>query len=212
MGNEIRNIRNIYCVGRNYRLHAAELGNAVPDAPMIFTKPTHAAVQLDGSELVLTGKAGEVHFEGELVVRIFRPYFDGASLHDLVDGIALGIDFTLRDVQNELKKKGHPWLAAKGFRNSAALTEFLPFPGEQELSETDFVLEKNGVETQRGNVRDMIFSLETVIRFIDEHYGLGEGDLIYTGTPSGVGPVAGGDRIALKWGERTLGEAVIVLR
>jgi fumarylpyruvate hydrolase len=198
-------IRNIYCVGRNYRLHAAELGNDVPEFPMLFGKPTHALAAANGQELELPGSRGELHYEAELVIRIARPYEPGLTLEEMVDRIALGIDFTLRDVQSELKKKGHPWLLAKGFRNSAVLTEFRPFPGLAACHATDFSLQKNGEEVQRGNIRDVIFDLMTIIRYTHEHFGVGEGDVIYTGTPAGVGPVADGDRFALLWGDETWG-------
>ncbi|ANE48312.1 fumarylacetoacetate hydrolase [Paenibacillus swuensis] len=204
-------IRNIYCVGRNYGEHAAELGNAIPDKPMIFTKPTHALITMNGDEIALPGSTGEVHYEAELVLHIGKPYVEGEKLSEMIDSMALGLDFTLRDVQSELKKKGHPWLAAKGFRNSAALTSFLPFPGEESLSSIEFSLTINGKEVQRGNSKDMIFSIEDVLEFIHFHYGLGPGDLIYTGTPAGVGPIASGDHTALFWGKDKLGEATIIL-
>lgn len=99
-------IRNVYCVGRNYKLHAAELGNDVPEEPMIFLKPSHAVVRLEGQTLELPQNKGEVHYEGELVLRVSRAYEPGVKVDDLVDQMALGIDFTLRDVQTGIKKKG----------------------------------------------------------------------------------------------------------
>jgi 2-keto-4-pentenoate hydratase/2-oxohepta-3-ene-1,7-dioic acid hydratase in catechol pathway len=205
-------IRNIYCVGRNYRLHAEELGNAVPTSPFLFSKPTHALVEANGQTIVLPGNQGEVHYETELVLHIFRPYEPGMSVEDIVDKMALGIDFTLRDVQSELKKKSHPWLRAKGFPNSAVLTKFHAFPGEAACAETDFSLFKNGERVQRGNVSDMLFNMQTIIEFAVEHFGLGQGDIIYTGTPAGVGPVADGDKLELLWGDDVWGTCVIHLR
>ncbi|CAG7625427.1 putative protein YcgM [Paenibacillus solanacearum] len=198
-------IRNIYCVGRNYGLHAAELGNDVPEEPMIFTKPTHALAAIDGGEIALPDSRGEVHFEAELVLRIGRDYEPGLTVNELVDGMALGIDFTLRDVQSVLKKKGHPWLPAKGFRNSAALTPFHSFPGFEEVKQVEYTLVKNGMEVQRGNLNDMIFDFQTVIDYIARHYGLGAGDIIYTGTPAGVAAVKDGDRYILYWGTEAFG-------
>jgi fumarylpyruvate hydrolase len=206
------NIRNIYCVGRNYRLHAEELGNAVPDKPMIFSKPTHALVAMDGREIGLPVNQGEIHHEAELVVHLARAYEPGAQLNDLIDRMALGIDFTLRDVQSELKKKGHPWLLAKGFRGSAPLTRFIDFPGAERITELDFTLTNNGKEVQRGNAKDMIFSLQHIIEYCAVHFGLGAGDIIFTGTPAGVGPVADGDRLQLNWGGELLGESTVRLR
>ncbi|MDD9265722.1 fumarylacetoacetate hydrolase family protein [Paenibacillus sp. GCM10023248] len=202
-------IRNIYCVGRNYRAHAAELGNDVPDQPMIFTKPTHALVAMDGGELTLPGDQGEIHYEAELVLHIAKPYREGIQVDELVDKYALGIDFTLRDVQSVIKKKGQPWLPAKGFLRSAPITSFRPFPGAAKLAENNFKLLQNGQEVQNGRIGNMIFDLQTVVDYIAKHYGLGAGDIIYTGTPEGVGPVANGDLLELVWGEEVFGSVTV---
>jgi fumarylpyruvate hydrolase len=207
----MNNIRNIYCVGRNYAQHAAELGNTVPESPMLFLKPSHALVAMDGKEIHLPADQGEIHYEAELVLHIGKVYEKGMNVDALVDQIALGIDFTLRDVQNELKKKGHPWLAAKGFLKSAPLGSFFPFMGEQAAKQVEFSLWKNGVEVQRGNTNEMIFNLQAIVDYCAAHYGLGPGDLIYTGTPSGVGPVSNGDHLLLQWGETPAGECTIAL-
>ncbi|WP_409345678.1 fumarylacetoacetate hydrolase family protein [Paenibacillus sp. MBLB4367] len=205
-------IRNVFCVGRNYREHAAELGNAVPDAPMLFMKPVHALTAMDGSEIALPGNRGDIHYEAELVLHVGRPYERGIGVDELVDKYALGLDLTLRDVQSELKKKGQPWLAAKGFLGSAPIGSFRPFPGAAELGRQLFTLSKNGTEVQRGCTTDMIFDLQTIVDFCAAHYGLGTGDLIYTGTPAGVGAIADGDRFTLRMGEEAAGECVIRLQ
>ncbi|CAM5791179.1 MULTISPECIES: fumarylacetoacetate hydrolase family protein [Brevibacillus] len=202
----MQTIRNIYCVGRNYKLHAAELGNEVPTAPMLFGKPTHALVEANGQEIELPGNRGELHYEAELVIHIARPFAEGAKLEDIVDKMALGIDFTLRDVQSELKKKGYPWMLAKGFPNSAVVTAFRPFPGLQACLETDFTLVKNGEQAQRGNIGDVIFDLMTIIRYTNEHFGLDQGDIIYTGTPAGVAATKNGDHFSFLWGSENWGE------
>jgi 2-keto-4-pentenoate hydratase/2-oxohepta-3-ene-1,7-dioic acid hydratase in catechol pathway len=204
--------RNIFCVGRNYRLHAEELGNEVPTTPFLFSKPTHALVLADGREIVLPAGRGEIHHEVEVVVHIARPYEPGMSLSDVIDRMALGIDFTLRDVQSELKKKGHPWLLAKGFPNSAVITRSWEFPGLEACLETGFSLLKNGQQVQHGKMREMLFDLPTIIQFAGQHFGLDAGDIIYTGTPAGVGPVADGDQLSLIWGEQVAGECLIRLR
>jgi len=204
-------IRNIYCIGRNYRAHAAELGNDVPEEPMVFLKPTHALVPMDGRDILLPGGRGEIHYEAELVVRIAKPCTPGCHPDDVIDRMALGVDFTLRDVQSGLKAKGHPWLAAKGFLGSAPLTAFRPFPGIGNLLTTDFVLLKNGRQAQAGNVSRMIFDLRKLIDFISLHYGLGPGDILFTGTPEGVGPVDDGDRLELLWGNEVWGECSVRL-
>lgn len=208
----MKKIGNIYCVGRNYKLHAEELGNDVPTKPMIFGKPTHALAETAGGEIVLPGTLGELHYETELIIHIARSYEPGVTLDEMVDEIALGIDFTLRDVQSELKKKGHPWLLAKGFKNSAILTPFHAFPGLDECLKTDFTLLKNGEQAQRGNIRNVIFDLMTLIQYISEHFGLEKGDIIYTGTPEGVGPVADGDVLTFLWGDQKWGEFTARLR
>ncbi|MFC4812485.1 fumarylacetoacetate hydrolase family protein [Paenibacillus sp. GCM10023250] len=190
-------IRNIYCVGRNYALHAQELGNDVPEEPMIFSKPTHALHPAAG-KLTLPGKIGDIHHELEIVVRIGKDYKPGVSPGDLVDGIALGLDLTARDVQSQLKEKRHPWLLAKGFVGSAVLGPFRPFPGEYAFGTLAFSLVKNGEVVQHGSPCDMIFSLQRLIDFIGPRLGLGAGDVIYTGTPAGVGPLADGDELTLK--------------
>jgi fumarylpyruvate hydrolase len=204
-------IRNIYCVGRNYRLHAEELGNSVPTSPMIFSKPTHALVEANGQEIEIIGTRGEVHYEAELVLHIGKDYTSGMAVDEAVDKMALGIDFTLRDVQTELKKKGHPWLPAKGFRNSAVITPFAVFPGSKACAETEFSMLRNGQEAQRGNIQDMLFDFSTILSFIHGNFGLGAGDIIYTGTPAGVAAVSDGDRLALLWGENQLGDCIIRL-
>lgn len=202
-------VNNVYCVGRNYQLHAAELGNAVPEEPMIFLKPSHAVVPLDGSVLKLPMDRGSLHFEGELVIQLAEDYAPGKTVDELVKTMALGIDFTLRDVQTVIKEKGHPWTAAKAFKSSAPLTPSIDFPGTAVLEDKDFTVRKNGAEVQRGNVKDMIFSLQHIIDYIGEHYGLGRGDLIFTGTPAGVGPTESGDVFELFWGDVRLGRCEI---
>lgn len=202
-------IKNVYCVGRNYRLHAEELGNAVPEEPLIFMKPSHALVQMNGQNLELPEGLGEVHYEAELVLKIGKRVNPGDDMNQVVDSYAFGIDFTLRDVQSVLKSKGHPWTAAKGFLGSAPITDFMPYEGVDELLESDFTLIKNQIEVQRGNIRDMIFSLQDIIDYIAAHYGLGEGDLIFTGTPAGVGPVDSGDLLELTFAGETKGQIII---
>ncbi|MCC3377631.1 fumarylacetoacetate hydrolase family protein [Cohnella sp. REN36] len=197
--------RNILCVGRNYRLHAAELGNAVPESPMIFSKPTHAAVALDGSAIALPAGEGAIHYETELVFLAGRRFEPGIALHELYTHFAVGLDLTLRDVQEGLKAKGYPWLAAKGFRHSAPLGRWLIFGAETNLA-ADFSFHLNGEEVQRGNVRDMVFGLRELTDHVGARYGIGPGDLLFTGTPAGVGALRDGDRAELFWNEQPVGE------
>ncbi|WP_309120104.1 fumarylacetoacetate hydrolase family protein [Paenibacillus sp.] len=202
---------NVYCIGRNYALHAKELGNEVPKSPIVFLKPTHALVPFEGTVPMPAG-VGEVHHEAEIVLRVAKAYEPGANVDDLIDRMTLGLDFTLRDVQSELKSKGQPWLAAKGFRHSAPICEWMRFPGAAAIQDVEFQLMKNGETAQRGNARDMIFSLQALVDHLGTNYGLGEGDVIFTGTPAGVGPVADGDALELALEGQTVGACVISMK
>lgn len=172
---------------------------------MFFFKPTHAVASADGRTVVLPGDQGAVHYETEWVIHIGRRYVHGLSADELIDGMALGVDFTLRDVQSVLKEKGYPWLAAKGFLNSAVLTPFTGFQGIETCSQTNFSLEINGVRVQNGNIGQMIFDPQALLDFCGTHYGLDKGDILFTGTPAGVGEVSEGDAFTLKWGSEIMG-------
>ena len=204
-------IKNIYCVGRNYRAHAKELNNPVPTSPFLFSKPTHAVAEANGQVVSLPGDRGSVHYETELVLRIGKSYEKGMTVDEIVDGLAIGLDLTLRDVQDVLKEKRYPWLLAKGFPNAAILTKFIDFPGEEACEKTNFSLLINGSQVQEGNIQSLIFDFQTLIDFCAKHFGLGEGDIIFTGTPEGVGPLANRDELTLVWGEEVLGKAKVNL-
>ena len=204
-------IKNIYCVGRNYRAHAKELNNPVPASPFLFSKPTHAVVEANGQVVSLPGDRGSLHYEVELVLRIGKSYEKGITVDEIVDGMAIGIDLTLRDVQDVLKEKRYPWLLAKGFPNSAILSKFIDFPGEEACKNTNFSLVINGRQVQEGNIQSLIFDFQTLIDFCAENFGLGKGDIIFTGTPEGVGPLANGDELTLLWGEAVLGKSIVNL-
>lgn len=207
----LNSIKNIVCVGRNYLQHAHELNNVVPQSPLLFTKPTHALAEANGREIIFPGDRGQIQYEVELVFHISRQYVPEIKVDDLVDQMAIGIDFTLRDVQTELKGKGYPWVLAKGFINSAVITPWQPFPGLEAMMNIDFSLSKNGQEVQRGNMKNMIFDLPTVIEYTAIHLGLGQGDIIFTGTPAGVGPVLDGDLFSCKLADTELGNCIIKL-
>jgi fumarylpyruvate hydrolase len=194
---------NIYCVGRNYASFANEMGNAMPEKPIIFMKPTHSIEKMSGEYIPFYGDKGEFNCEVEIVLHIGRPYERGIYVNELIDKITLGIDFTYREVLNEVKKKGQPWLPAKGLLNTTAIGEFRSFTTE--FLQQDFRLVQNGETLQVGNVKNMIFSLQTLVDFIAENYGLGEGDLIFTGTPEGIGKIQHNDFLVVQWGEDTLG-------
>ncbi|WP_088036047.1 fumarylacetoacetate hydrolase family protein [Evansella clarkii] len=198
-------IKNIFCVGRNYAKHAKELGNEVPDEPILFSKPTHSLASADGSTIVFPAGRGEIHHELEIVLYIEKEIPHDFEVSDVVKKMALGIDFTLRDEQSELKKKGQPWLKAKGFRNSALITDFWDFPGEQQMKETEFSLIKNGDLVQKGSINDMMFGFKDIINYCNDYFCLGKGDIIYTGTPEGVGPIGNKDELKLVWGSEEKG-------
>ncbi|WP_217588128.1 fumarylacetoacetate hydrolase family protein [Lentibacillus saliphilus] len=203
-------IRNIFCVGRNYARHAEELGNAVPKKPMIFTKPTHSLAKADEQHIRFPDNQGEIHYEIELVLYVGRDVVnEDFVVSDVVTHMALGIDFTLRDVQTELKQKGHPWLLAKGFQNAAVLTEFWPYPGEAQCKDVHFSLIKNDVTVQVGHIKDMIFSFQTLLTYIYQTFGLRSGDIIFTGTPAGVGSIENNDTFILNWGHEEKGRFIV---
>lgn len=183
----------IFCVGRNYRDHARELNNPVPDEPLIFCKPV-TALLTESNDFHLPDFSENIQYEGELVIRISK---DGKSIaleeaSTYYDKVAFGIDFTARDVQTRLKEKGHPWEIAKGFDHSAALSRFISVNTSLQDSIL-FETHKNGKIVQSGNTDDMIFSYEDIIVYLSKFFTLNEGDMIFTGTPAGVGKVDRGD-------------------
>ncbi|MEY2640480.1 MAG: hypothetical protein RIR90_1962 [Bacteroidota bacterium] len=184
----------IFCVGRNYIDHAKELGNAVPEEPVIFMKPKSALLQ-PHAPFYYPEFSNELHYELELVVRISKngKYIPEKQAVKYIDAITVGIDFTARDVQAELKKKGLPWEKAKAWDNSAVIGNWYPLPQDLGKEELFFSMKKNNEEVQRGNSKDMIFSFAYIIAHVSQYFSLNIGDLIYTGTPAGVGEVVVGD-------------------
>ncbi|WP_332694008.1 fumarylacetoacetate hydrolase family protein [Halalkalibacter lacteus] len=200
---------NIYCIGRNYANHARELGNAVPDQPILFSKPSPALVETNGQVISLPKDQGEIHHEIEIVLKIDKDVKEGDKVSDVVSKMALGVDLTLRDVQSVLKEQGHPWLRAKGFKNSAIVTPFWPCEGKEVCEKTDFSFVINSETIQKGNIQEMMFDFQAIIDECVNCFGLGEGDLIYTGTPEGVGPLQSGDQCQLYWGKEEKGRFVV---
>ena len=185
----------IFCIGRNYAEHAKELNNAVPTKPLIFMKPP-TALLLENKPLFYPDFTKNLHHEVEVVLRICK---NGKAIqpefaHRYYDKIALGIDFTARDVQDDLKSKGQPWELAKAFDNSAVLSPFGELK-DFDASNITFHLTKNGETVQSGTTQDLIFSFDTIVSFISQYFTLQQGDLIYTGTPAGVGSVKVGDKL-----------------
>lgn len=204
----LQDVQNIFCVGRNYAEHAKELGNEVPDTPILFTKPTNALATADGQTLNYPSDQGDIHHELEIVLKIGKSS-DSQSVNDRVVEMALGIDLTLRDLQSTLKKKGHPWERAKGFRNSAILTPFWSFSSVEDIEHTTFTLKKNGETVQYGNSTQMLFNFQQLVDECEQAFGLVEGDVIFTGTPEGVGPISDGDVFTLFWGEEEKGSFTV---
>lgn len=183
----------IICVGRNYADHAKELGNEIPENPVIFMKPDTAVLK-KGSDFYLPEFSQDVHYELEVVLKISKAgkYIQQEHAHKHYDEIALGIDFTARDLQSQLKAKGLPWELAKGFDGSAVLSDFFPKQA-YDLSRLQFSLHQNSQEVQHGNTELMLFSPDALIAFVSQYFTLRVGDLIFTGTPKGVGKVSEND-------------------
>lgn len=187
----------IICVGRNYAQHIAELQNEKPDQPVIFLKP-ESALAPDVNSITFPKAVGPVHFECEFVLRLSKSlplYSKIESIHDFVSECTLGIDFTARELQTKLKNKGLPWELAKAFDQSAVLGTWIPLPKEQ-LYQTEFEFMINGIARQHGKLSELLFSFEEIINFCSQYFSLQPGDIIFTGTPAGVGPIKRGDELS----------------
>ena len=184
----------IFCIGRNYVEHAKELGNEVPDEPVIFMKPKSALLQ-SHTPFYYPEFSNELHYEAELVLRVSKngKYINERQASKYYNGITVGIDFTARDIQGELKKKGLPWEKAKAWDNSAVIGKWKEIIPEMLKKPISFSLNKNGENVQKGITTDMIFSFDQIITNISNYFSLNIGDLIYTGTPAGVGECVVGD-------------------
>ena len=190
-------VSRIFCVGRNYAAHAREMGgNPDREPPFYFTKPANALVS-SGSTVPYPPGTQNYHYEMELVIAIGAPVFKAApeAAAAAVWGYAAGLDMTRRDLQAEAKAAGRPWDTAKGFEQSAVITELVPASAIGELKAGAITLAVNGVEKQRGDLADMIWSVPEIVANLSQFYHLQPGDLIYTGTPEGVGAVKPGDLI-----------------
>ena len=183
----------IFCIGRNYSEHAKELNNEVPDKPLVFMKPPTALLK-GNKDFYLPEFSNDVHYEAEIVVKIGKngKYINPKFALDYVKEITIGLDLTARDIQSQLKAKGHPWEIAKGFDGSGVIGTFIPIEGK-DFKDISFHLTKNGEVVQKGFTKDMIFSIEELIAYISTFFTLQTGDLIYTGTPAGVGQLKIGE-------------------
>ncbi|HUQ96102.1 MAG TPA: fumarylacetoacetate hydrolase family protein [Chitinophagaceae bacterium] len=186
----------IFCVGRNYAEHATELGNAIPDEPVIFMKPKSALLQAH-TPFYYPEFTNELHYECELVLRISKngKYIQDKFASKYYDAISVGIDFTARDIQNELKEKGLPWEKAKAWDNSAAVGKWVPMANVKNKNEINFKLLKNKEQVQLGNSKNMIHEFDYIVSYISNYFSVNIGDLIFTGTPAGVGELVVGDEL-----------------
>jgi len=195
----------IIAIGWNYMEHNKELNREnLPPHPVIFMKPETALLK-DNSPFYLPDFSSQIEYEAEIVVRISKMGKNIASkfAHRYYDSIALGVDFTARDLQNQLKASGSPWEICKGFDNSAPISKFIPTQNLN-LSDLSFSLSLNGNNVQQGNTSDMIWSIDEIISFVSRYFTLKTGDLIFTGTPRGVGKISVGDHIEGYIGEEKM--------
>ncbi|WP_461633009.1 fumarylacetoacetate hydrolase family protein [Labilibaculum euxinus] len=186
----------ILAIGRNYENHAKELNNPVPEEPVVFSMPDSALLK-NNNDFYYPDFSKDIHHEVEVVVKICRV---GKNIplefaHRYYDEIGLGIDFTARDIQAECKKKGLPWEKAKAFDGAAPISKFISKDKFTDVNQLNFHLDINGNRVQTGNTSNMIFSIDYLISYLSQYFTLKIGDLIYTGTPEGVGPVKIGDHL-----------------
>jgi 2-keto-4-pentenoate hydratase/2-oxohepta-3-ene-1,7-dioic acid hydratase in catechol pathway len=186
----------IFCVGRNYADHAKELGNDVPDEPVIFMKPKSALLQ-PHTPFYYPEFTNELHYECEIVLRISKngKYIQEKFANKYYDAMSVGIDFTARDIQDDLKKKGLPWEKAKAWDNSAVVGKWVPIANVKNKKEINFGLYKNKELVQQGSSKDMIFDFDYLISYISNYFSINIGDLVFTGTPKGVGEIVVGDEV-----------------
>ena len=186
----------IIAIGRNYAEHAKELNNPVPTVPVIFMEPDTAILK-DNKPFYHPQFSSDIHHDIELVLKISKEgkHIAEKFAGNYFDEIGLGVDFTARDIQQKHKEKGLPWELAKAFDNSAPVSKFIPKSNFQDLNQLNIRLDLNGKTVQNGNTRDLLFSFEYIIAFVSKYITLKKGDLIFTGTPQGVGKINIGDHL-----------------
>ena len=200
----------IICIGLNYRQHCAEMGWELPNEPVVFLKPDSALLK-NNKPFFLPDFSNNIHYEAEVVVKISRL---GKSIaakyaHRYYKEVTIGIDITARDIQDRQIKFGLPWDLAKGFDNSAPLGIFIPLSKIEQIDNIDFSLKINGKIVQQSNTSDLIFGIDKIIEYVSRFYTLKTGDLIFTGTPSGVGKLNRNDNLVACIGEQTVLDFVI---
>jgi 2-keto-4-pentenoate hydratase/2-oxohepta-3-ene-1,7-dioic acid hydratase in catechol pathway len=189
-------IGSVYCIGRNYRKHALELGNSIPDAPLVFLKPASSIIG-SGGIINLPAQSHEIHHEVELVIAIGHKCRDISpeDAQRYIAGLGVGIDVTARDIQQQAKKDGHPWSVAKGFDTFAPVSSFTQLRDEIDLSALQLSLHVNDEMRQKGNTGEMIFGIDEIIAYLSSIFTLHPGDLVFTGTPEEVSEIQEKDTI-----------------
>ncbi len=184
----------IIAIGRNYQEHAKELNNPIPTEPVVFLKPDTALLK-EGKAFYHPDFSNDIHYEVELIIKIGKEgkHITTKFARNYIEAIGLGIDFTARDLQQKCKEKGLPWEIAKAFDHSAPIGEFIPLNEIPDLKAIQFSLKQNQIVVQNGNSADMIFAFEEIISYVSQRFTLKKGDLIFTGTPAGVGKINIGD-------------------
>ena len=184
----------IIAIGRNYQEHAKELNNPIPTEPVVFLKPDTALLK-EGKAFYHPYFSNDIHYEVELIIKIGKEgkHITSKFARNYIEAIGLGIDFTARDLQQKCKEKGLPWEIAKAFDHSAPIGEFIPINEIADLNAIQFSLKQNQIVVQNGNSADMIFSFDDIISYVSQRFTLKKGDLIFTGTPAGVGKINIGD-------------------
>lgn len=186
----------LICIGRNYADHIAELDNQKPDHPVVFLKPD-SSILLKKMPFVIPAFSNDIHHEVEVLVKINKlgKHIDSKFAHKYYDELGLGIDFTARDIQNELKQKGLPWEKAKVFDGAAVIGDWMSKDEFKNTDDLSFSLSKNGKVVQQGRSSLMLWKIDEIISYVSQYFTLKIGDIIFTGTPAGVGPVKSGDHL-----------------
>lgn len=198
----------VVCVGKNYLAHAKELsvliGDSIPEKPVLFLKPPSSIFKLNkniNNQINLPFERGEIHHECEVVLKIKKQCYKLtlANVKEVIEGFSLGLDMTIRDLQSQLKKNGHPWETAKAFKNSTIVGEFVAYDQFEKYSSQKFEFIHDGLARQQAQVSEMSLSIEECVCYASEFFELFPGDLIFTGTPAGVGPITKGSKSVLRW-------------
>lgn len=200
----------LICIGRNYAKHIEELHNERPEHPVVFLKPD-SAILLKKHPFVIPEFTQDVHYEVEVLIKIKKlgKYIDKKFAHTYYDEIGLGIDFTARDLQTELKEKGLPWEKAKAFDGSAVIGNWMSKSEIKNIDNLSFSLEKNGTVVQDGNTSTMLWKIDELISYVSQYFTLKIGDIIFTGTPAGVGRVAPNDKLIGKIESKELFSVIV---